>query len=42
MCALMYHLGLKDVVPNCSMISTEFSRERKDIERINFEWRYPN
>lgn len=41
MCALMHHLGLEEVVPNCSMISAEFSREHKDFARINFEWRFP-
>jgi broad specificity phosphatase PhoE len=42
MCALMYHLGLKEVVPNCSMISAEFSKKDQDFARINFEWMFPH
>ena len=40
MCALMYHLEMKEVVPNCSMISAEFSKELNDFKRINFEWKF--
>jgi hypothetical protein len=41
MCALMHHLGLKEVVPNCSLISVEFCPTQKDFIKVNFEWRNP-
>ena len=38
MCALMYHLGVQKVVPNCSIISGEFCHNKKDVLKLNFVW----
>lgn len=38
MCALLYHLGIKKVVPNCSIICAEFCLDTKDLHKLNFVW----
>jgi hypothetical protein len=38
MCALAYHLGLKYVVSNCSVVSTTLCPKEKELIALNFVW----
>ena len=37
-CSLVYHLGLKYVLPNCSVVCVEVGGVNKELTRINFVW----
>jgi broad specificity phosphatase PhoE len=39
-CALIYHLGGKDVISNCSVVCTEFDKEKEDFNKILFQWNF--
>ena len=41
MCALGYNIGLKSVVPNCSVVCAELCPEKKDFIDLKFKWEYP-
>lgn len=39
-CALGYHLGVKNVIPNCSMVCMEFSKAEKDFIKLIHKWEF--
>lgn len=39
-CALTYPLGVKDVIPNCSMVCVELCPEKKDFIELKYRWDY--
>ena len=40
MCSLTYKLGVRSVLPNCSVISVELCPEAKEISKLNFVWNF--
>ena len=40
MCALTYHLGVKHVVSNCSVVSVALCPEEKELIKLNFVWEF--
>lgn len=40
MCTLTYELGLKEVVPNCSVVAVEMNPQKRQLERLHFKWIY--
>jgi hypothetical protein len=40
MCALAYHLGVKEVVPNCSVVAVAMEPAKRELERLHFKWSY--
>jgi len=37
-CALAYPLGVKNVIPNCSMICAELCPQKKDFIELKYRW----
>jgi hypothetical protein len=40
MCALTFHLGLKHVVPNCSVVGVSLCPLTKELTDLNFVWEF--
>ncbi len=40
MCSLAYHIGVKEVVPNCSVLGVELCPASRELTRLNFKWLY--
>ena len=40
MCALGYDIGLKYVVPNCSVVGFELDPTSKQLNKVNFIWEF--
>jgi broad specificity phosphatase PhoE len=40
MCSLTFNIGIKEVVPNCSVLSVEMCPQSKELSQVNFKWLY--
>lgn len=40
MCSLAHHLGVKHVVPNCSILAVELCPDSRQLHKLNFLWEF--